>query len=189
MWERIIMCIRRRFCNLTNTYCSAFGSQRMLLKFKHQQFKHQQFELLIFKKCQCLNVQCLNVQTLAAFILRQPKLRGHCQWLHMILCWEGIIVPLDRRPGKLKSTSPGHYRLPYFVLTGRWCRRGQCRRGTSCFCFSCLHGLSSTPVVFYTGRLPLMLWRYLCRRGRCRRGTSCKTSSTPAPSSTLARPG
>ena len=44
---------------------------------------------------------------------------------------EGIIVPLDRRSGQLKSTLPGHYRLSCLVYTGGLCRRGRCRRGTS----------------------------------------------------------
>ena len=39
---------------------------------------------------------------------------------------EHIIVPLDQSSGQLKSTSPGLYRLPYFVYTGCRCRR-ECR--------------------------------------------------------------
>ena len=57
MWERIILCIRRRFGNLKNTYCSAFGSQRILQKFKHQQFKHRQFKLWHFKLWQLNKVK------------------------------------------------------------------------------------------------------------------------------------
>ena len=53
---------------------------------------------------------------------------------------EGIIIPLDRRSGQLRSTLPGHYRLPYFVYTGRNpllyrhpCQRGcRCRRRSRC---------------------------------------------------------
>ena len=36
------------------------------------------------------------------------------------------MVSLDRTSAQLKSTSPGLYRLPYFVYTGCRCRRG-CR--------------------------------------------------------------
>ena len=46
---------------------------------------------------------------------------------------EGIIVPLDRQSGQLRSTSPGRHRLPYFVYTGCRCRRGWCRRGLLLF--------------------------------------------------------
>ena len=93
---------------------------------------------------------------------------------------ERIIVPLYRRLGHLKFTYPGQYRrhgrLPWHPLLSRrvggrgslprgcQCRRGLLPRHRLIF-------LLCTPVVFYTGWLPLRLWRCQCRRGRCRRGT------------------
>ena len=38
-------------------------------------------------------------------------------FLNLTFLWEGIIVPLYRQPSKLKSTYPGHHRLPNFTYT------------------------------------------------------------------------
>ena len=55
---------------------------------------------------------------------------------------EGIIIAQDRLSGQLKSTSPSHYRLPYFVYTGCRCR-----------------------IIFYTGWNPFLYQHFVIYPG------------------------